>query len=137
MDIVDVIEWNFKVAAKRPQLVQASNRKYGLGPFDAYFDHLSLLWLDILLMRFSYRCLLASPPSGKPKQRTQPVYFLGKKDSESLGVNSVLPPPTYTRPRERDGPQNTGPISISLSTLPVAASRAMSLPLPTVVKKAT
>src|SRR5438034_6378065 len=75
--------------------------------------------------------------SGRPKQRTLPVYCLGKKHSYSLGENRVLPPPTYTRPRDSDGPAHTGPSSISLSTLPVAVSRATNLPLPTAVKYAT
>src|SRR5262249_33432623 len=35
-----------------------------------------------------------SDRSGSPKHWTLPVYFLGKKHSNSLGVNSVLPPPT-------------------------------------------
>src|SRR5882672_11789768 len=74
---------------------------------------------------------------GNPKQRTLPVYCLGKKHSYSLGENRVLPPPTYTRPRDRDGPAHTGPRTISLSTAPVAASRATSLPLPTAVKYTT
>src|SRR5467141_716212 len=68
--------------------------------------------------------------SGSPKQRTLPVYCLGKKHSYSLGEKRVLPPPTYTRPRDRDGPAHTGPRTIFLSTAPVEASRATSLPLP-------
>src|SRR5262249_28069017 len=75
--------------------------------------------------------------SGKPKQRTLPVYCLGKKHSKSEGVQSTLPPPTYTRPRDRAGPANTGPRATSFNTSPVVASSAMSLPLPTVVKYAT
>src|SRR5262249_49667592 len=53
--------------------------------------------------------------SGRPKQRTLPVFCFGKKLSNSLGVNRVLPPPTYTRPRDSDGPAHTGPRTISLS----------------------
>src|ERR1041385_9206911 len=75
--------------------------------------------------------------SGSPKQRTPPVYCFGKKHSYSLGENKVLPPPTYTRPFERDGPAHMGPRAISFSTAPLAASRATSLPLPTVVKYTT
>src|SRR5579863_5136657 len=74
---------------------------------------------------------------GKPKQRIEPVYCLGKNDSNGLGLHSVFPPPTYTRPRDSDGPAKTGPRSISLRTAPVVASRAISLPLPTAVKYAT
>jgi hypothetical protein len=66
--------------------------------------------------------------SGSPKQRTLPVYFLGKKHSASRGEKSVLPPPTYPRPRDSDGPEQIGPSSISLSTFPVLALRATSLP---------
>jgi hypothetical protein len=71
---------------------------------------------------------------GKPKHWTLPVYFLGKKQSKSLGVKGVLPLPTYTRPRDSAGPANTGPIAISLRTAPVGAPKAMSFPLPTAVK---
>src|SRR5258707_1175641 len=84
--------------------------------------------------RRSFIPFAGSSYSGSPKQRTLPVYCLGKKHSYSLGENRVLPPPTYTRPRDRDGPAHTGPRTISLSTTPVAASRATSLPLPTGVK---
>src|SRR5262249_43813819 len=60
---------------------------------------------------------------GRPNEYTAPVRPLGKYASLlSNGAKKMFPDPTYTRPRDTDGPHHTGPSGISFNDFPVAVS---------------